>query len=39
MNAAEILREQGTKKLLAYGFCWGGKIVPISGATSVNYGR
>jgi len=38
LNAAEILREQGTKKLLAYGFCWGGKIVSIAGATSVNYG-
>lgn len=38
LNAAEILREQGAKKLLAYGACWGGKIVSISGATSVNYG-
>lgn len=38
LNAAEILREQGVKKLLAYGACWGGKIVSIAGATSVNYG-
>lgn len=38
LNAAEILREQGTKKLLVYGICWGGKIVSIAGSTSVNYG-